>query len=235
MYAESYQASAFNRLLPIEIAHRELSATNKLEQALRVFGPLFLRHKVADEWGLGLLHKHWNLDADELPIQITGDAPDGRRELITQPRRDFVGEYQPSVFAVVCNPLGLLPLEFSSDAVVQQATLVLRNAQQFVYEFCEAMSTNSLEDTFALVSVRQTDASDAGLVEFNYSHRVSIVREVPADLIAGMRLIQTSWRFSAGPDGECEKSCFARCMANEDGDHEEEHVPLHKPPEPPKA
>jgi hypothetical protein len=104
----------FNSLPSIESADAEMRRQNKLDNALAVLEPIFQRHSMCENWGITLLHKHWLVETNELPITDLSKA-DMPREYDLRPRTTFDKIFYPSILAVKGGShLELEPLEFSS-------------------------------------------------------------------------------------------------------------------------
>jgi hypothetical protein len=229
--ASHYNSPLFNSLPPIETADKEMRAKNRLNKALSVFGPVFAKHKMSGSWGISLLHRHWRIGNDELPIQDSPKIP-GPREFITSPRHpNFPKSFSPAILAVEGKEgPSLTPLEFSTDKRAHAAVQVLARNQEFVQEFCDAARENDLATTFGLIALKDVSSPELELVEFTHTERVSILREVPSTETDGKTFIQTCWRFKADANGiDCEASCFARCTVSDDGGHSGDHAPAHAP------
>jgi hypothetical protein len=216
-----YDWTWFNGLPEVEVADMEMRATDRLSVALSALAPIFLQHGVCDAWGLGLLHKHWLLEAGERPIQNVV-CHNGDVQFETRPGSlDPGGKYLPSILAVTCDG-ALHAIEFSADPQVRAAHDVLRGKPGFVSAFCRAVVANGLRSTFGLVASKLIEDED-GLVEFNYAGRLSVLRRTtPADP-RNAKYIQTSWRFAADASGiDCHARCLSRCETKGD-QHETDH------------
>jgi len=216
----------FNGLPSIEAADAEMRTQNKLNTAFSVLGPIFVKHDMCRTWGISLLHKHWSVQDEELPITVVSkvDAP---REYELRPRMNFSKAFYPAILAVGEGSESLLePLEYSGDEAAQLAVEELCAKPEFVREFCNALTTNNLASAFGL-GVPRAVTNGFELVEFTYEERTSVSKELPSAQVAEMKVIETAWMFGKGAAGTCEKSCFAKC--NVPG-HTGTHTPVHKPP-----
>jgi hypothetical protein len=204
----AYDSSRFNGLLAIEAADAKMRASNVLPFAVFKLGPLFARHNMCEFWGLSLLHKHWKLECDELPIQDVGTSRD-RQEYITAPRTSFRKDFWPCVLAVGCQTGStLIPLEFSSDPCAEEANSALRDCPDFSRDFCQTVLSNGLEQTFGLFVAKQKPRPGYELVEFNFEERVSVLRETLSAEARLHALIETSWLFL--PDAAA-NACTTKC------------------------
>lgn len=222
-----YDIDYFNGLPGVESASARVRSAGTLERGLQILGPIFIKHEVHSLWGLSILHKHWNLEKDERPIQDV-ESPTSHFEAVTRPRRSsYPKKSWPSVYAVRGSLLE--PLEFTTAEAAELANRVLCCEVDFVAEFVAASRRSDLADTFALSLIRSSSL-EGELVEFNSSQRASVLREIPTADAAGLTLIQTSWRFDRGTSGvKCESSCWARCTVHPDGSHSGDHASVHNP------
>jgi hypothetical protein len=224
--AMSYDRLQFNALPAVDVADENVRANDKLNVALAVLGPIFVQHGFCDAWGISLLHKHWLLEEGESPVQEIV-CKDEETVFITRPRAsDFAGRFLPSIMKV-SSDMRLRVVELSNDPNVRMAHDLLRAAPQFVTAFCRAVVANHLADTFGLIANKAT-MEGRGLIEFNYTDRMSVLRpSLPAD-DPGRPFIQTSWRFAKDASGiDCHFNCTARCDREESGHsrgHDEHHT-----------
>ena len=231
MYATSlsYDRHRFNGLPEIEAADSFVRSSGSRARVLRRLSPIFFKHQVCDWFGLCLLHKHWQLEDDELPLQeIT--ATNSRLTLTTTPQhRHSAAPVWPSVFQV-SGACGLQALEFSTDHRVGVANSILEERPAFGLDFCEAIAEEAVADCFGLCVIRPQTKAGLQFVEFNYAERVSITREITSLELGNKIPIQTQWRFHADAmANSCEASCFSQCIVSGDGSHRHAHPKAHKP------
>jgi hypothetical protein len=228
----SYDRVRFNNLPPIEEADIEMKASGRLSVALSVLGPLFARHDMCNEWGIGLLHKHWYLLEDEFPVQEMRNTTDGPEYVLSPGVVGRSARCWPSVLAVrgVGTPsLRLEPLEYSTDIRVGKANDTLASGLEFQREFCDLIRQHHLANTFGLVVARDSSRPGRELIEFNYAIRISVLREAYSSEHDSASLIQTSWRFAAdAATASCKASCFVTCTVS-GGGHSKAHNKLHNP------
>ncbi len=222
----SFRHSKFNDLPSIESANENVQLTNKLNLALSALGPVFLKHYMFNSWGISLLHKHFVIDNSEMPIQDF-HIEDDRKSFVTIPRTNsFRKEYFPSVFKLEDG--NLIPLEYSTDTSAMLANKELQSNHEFVKDFYRTLVENDLDKYFGLIYGKVVNPKYE-LVEFNYDERVSILKEVPSEEVIGMKLIQTSWFFSAeSPDGKCTTKCMSSCSVS-GSSHSHGHSVYHDP------
>jgi hypothetical protein len=225
-----YDIVRFNALASIELADVRVHESGLLTEALASLGPLFVDHGVCDYWGLGLLHRHWDLNVDETPIQRVTSTVAPREYELSPANAYEAGALWPSIVAVDVADGSLFALEFSADPQVGVAYRVLLSRQTFGRRFAKSVAERGWDGLFGLTALRSVTQGLA-LVEYNYQERISILREVATQETAGKQLMETSWRFHpVSAMGSCESSCFSRCIIPASGgSHEHDHPKAHKP------
>ena len=229
LVASSYDRNLFNSLSSIELADIQARGTQALDQAKSVLGPIFIAHDLHDRWGLALLHKHWDLDSDELPLQRV-TRPDIPREYELGPVRKFDGAVSwPSILSVATTGALFQPLEYSEDKSVAKAYLTLLHREDFLNQFRRLVIGNGWNHLFGLAALRSI-SKGYDLVEFNYQERVSALCEVRERDVVGKNLLETTWRFNPiSATATCEL-CFSKCVIPASGgSHTHDHPKAHKP------
>jgi hypothetical protein len=228
----NYSPAKFNSLGTIEEADLQMRRSGALDLAVTTLGPLFARHRMCDVFGIALLHNHWLLSDDEVPIQ-DGSFENADKVLITRPRaKSFRRESQPSVFSIIQKSPFLLALEYSTEPCVLKANKVLdQRGVEFTRSLAEAVIEEGLQNIFGLCVIRAATRPNFELIEFNGRDRISVIRETERDAIAGKSLIETCWQFvSSTANLGCVGSCFNRCYVNAENVHYETvHTPVHSP------
>jgi hypothetical protein len=222
-----FELACFNNLPSIETANEAIQIANKLELAVSVLGPIFLKHKMYNSWGISLLHKHFSLEKNEMAIQDV-ECTENRKSYITIPRTNlFEKQFYPAVFKIKKNGK-LLPLEFSTDTSALMANNDLKNNPNFVEDFYKTLVNNDLDNTFGLIYGKEFNSAYE-LVEFNFEERISILNETLYDDAKEMKLIQTSWFFSPNlNNGKCKTKCMSSCSVSGEN-HSSSHSTYHDP------
>jgi hypothetical protein len=223
-----FNMTYFNNLSSVEDADKALIENDKLVTALKVLGPIFLKHNMYKSWGISLLHKHFEINNDEKPIQdviMRGD----RKSYITTPRNSSYGKmFFPAIFKIEGSDQ-LIPLEYSTDSSAQLANKELQANPEFIKEFHQALIDFDLKNNFGLVFGKTVDY-EFELVEFNYTNRVSVLEERTSDEVKGLSTIQTAWFFSLDSNNlACVTKCLRRCVKDGSGSHNDDHAVYHDP------
>jgi hypothetical protein len=222
-----FSRELFNSLPTIESANASLEIGNKLETALDLLGPIFLRHDLHTFWGVSLLHNHFQLEQNEKATQKIVQKGN-RKWYVTEPQTCIdESVLYPAVYKIGSDG-ELLPLEFTIDPIAFRANSMLAQKKHFVSDLCKALIDNALIQTFGIIYSKDLNPSFE-LIEFNYSNRISVLKESLAKEVMGMSLIKTSWFFSPGLHGaKCTSKCFARCVVS-NGNHASDHPQYHDP------
>jgi|GEM_PF-4832191 len=216
-----YSSVRFNGLLDVEEAENRLERTGHLDDMLSEVGPLFAKHGTWRDWGICLLHKHWSIENDEVPVQRDLEVG-GLKHYVLEPRK--VREQiraKPSILAVAQDDSGgFEPLEFSKSSHTLETNESLERQKSFLDELHRVMVANGLEEIFGLISTIEDAKAGYKFVEMTEPGRVSVLRETPVDEVRSVRLIETSWRFVPTEVSlTCQKNCMATCGINTDGSH----------------
>jgi len=223
-----FNMADFNNLSSVEVADKTLSENDKLTRALTILGPIFLKHSMNKSWGISLLHKHFEINEGEKPIQdvvVRGD----RNAYITTPRNiSFEKSFFPAIFKIDGTDQ-LIPLEYSTDSSAQLANKELKENPEFVKEFYQALIGLDLKDNLGLVFGKKVNYN-LELVEFNYTNRISVLEERPLEEVRNLKTIQTSWFFSLDSKKlACVTKCLTRCIQDDSGNHNDDHAVYHDP------
>lgn len=182
-------------------------------------------------WGISLLHKHWLLRDQEIPVQyIRGVKP--TRELVTIPKSDVPDNYLwPRILAARSDLLPPLePIEFTTDKSAAIPCGLLESSQGFTREFAATVTRNGLVTTFGLCLRQEPADAEMEWIEFNYSGRVSVLKETISAETDRKSLIETSWYFVPDVLGAtCKSKCLSGCTVGGSGGHSHSHSDYHDP------
>ena len=222
--AYPFDPIAFNKLPAVMLADAGARRDGMLERALRSFAPLFAHYEVCQHWGVGLLHRHWPISTDEVPIQTVKNKK-GREFVMTPRHTPFKRAYWPSVWAVGLAEGGprIVPTEFSTDPDVALANQLLTRRSDFVNHFCRTCINEGLAQSFGLVAVRKLTSDESSWVEHTYEDRKSVVTEMNNQDIETQKMIQTTWFFESDSKTSCSTKCAAFCDVTDSG-----HTPFHQ-------
>jgi hypothetical protein len=220
---EELSSAVYNSLPLVEEADALVRENRLIEKMTRCVGGSFIRHEVNNQWGVALLHHHWNITDDEMPgedMRIYNNS----KEYVTKPVLKSVSQrYAPSLIAF--DGFHFQALEFSSDQFVVEAFEVLRDKGTFFAELATSLSTARLNIHFGLVAIRNASNENHWLVEYTEDERLSIVKEIPFNLLNPESLVQTSWIFEPLQEmmpGRCKRTCNRYCSKSS-GRHSKAH------------
>ena len=226
-----YDVERYNFLPSIEDADEDMRRRGLLKLAEDSIAPLFFLHRMSEEWGIVLLHRHWALERNEVPIQavLKRESPKEFEMAPTSP--GDTDEFWPVVMAISSDiNTPIVPLEFTKDEAAKKGFAELVGKPEFVSDLQRVMVSQNLQTTFGLIFTKNVDHNRYELVEFNSEKRVSLVRECTPLETDGLRTIQTSWRFHSVDGGTvCTGSCFSKCVIPKGGGHYHEHPHAHQP------
>ncbi len=226
----AYSTARFNNLASIEAAHDEIRTDDLLDTAIQALGPIFVEHEVCDDWGLALLHKHWDLGKGEIPLQeVTRNVVP--REYILNPKNvRRTSNIWPSILMLGDEHQAIHALEFSDDPAVGRANMVLARKPEFVTRLRTIVTNAGWVNLLGLAALRSV-ADGFELVEFNYAERVSILKECRTGAQIGHSRMETSWRFHPVlAMSSCQASCFSKCVIpSSGGSHQHSHPKAHNP------
>lgn len=223
MINEQLSPQLYNSLPSIEAADRYVSSNYLVEKMSTCVGELFIRHGISQHWGISLLHRHWDIEDEEVPGEVV-EFRSNLTEYIMKPRRSAnFGRYVPCVIGFYDH--GPQALEFSSDPRAVEAYEVLRQKEQFLAEVHRSLLAAQLHMTFGLSSLKPTTSTDRWLVEFTQETRESIVREMPRPDQNGGDFVQTFWAFEVHAGGACYRVCARSCSGGKN--HRRYHPESH--------
>ena len=224
----AYDIQTFNNLPEIEFASSYVNSTGLLDKALSTIGPLLIMHNLSDAWGLCIIHRHWRLEEDEIPLQTIRYC-NGIREYLSRPISNLTHEAAPTVLRVASNHRTFEPLEYSTDPLALEANDLLSKNCRGRSALVDALIDHSLADNFALIVLKPLPEA-AEMIELNFADRVSILRQVNTEDLQGKTLIQTTWRFAPNvAAGKCATKCMSYCNVGADGGHSGGHTAYHDP------
>ncbi|MBK4723564.1 hypothetical protein JJL56_32505 [Azospirillum sp. YIM DDC1] len=226
--AFKFDHHSFNNLPEIEDSHTKIVKGGFLDHALNTTGTLFIRHGLYENWGISLLHKHWEVCNGEVPVQRVVVSDKGV-EYVTRPEMLFSGDKLSPNTIKVESPRRTILIEYSEDPDVIMANNILAGSPDFIIEFCVLISENGFNDIFALSTIKPQSLGKE-FVEMNYIGRISIVMERNAKDLNRNSLIETTWRFKPKEATlGCERLCQRRCVDSGNGHRFQDHLAMHRP------
>jgi len=239
----TYDPTTFDQLNQFSDARRLLE---KNRDRILCLGQLFTYHNVDDTFGLTLLHKHFDLGADEFILR-TADAE--HRVFHLRPEKKCA-EASPYLWKVSTAERGqwqFCPLEFAGEDLKDYLKLIeMKAAEAFLCELAETLTMLNLDNVFGIVrrDINQTPVSeDELLVETtDASMRLLTVRPELRCNVKMEELIETSWIFtrqnaSASSDASlackgqhCSQHCKSHCKGTHCTGHCRDHAPVPEPP-----
>jgi hypothetical protein len=215
-----YNSAHFNALLDIDESDLRMREAGALDEVLSLAGPLFLKHDAWKHWGICLLHKHWELEEDEIPVQMEEQATH-LRKYVLQPRRGSDTTFAtPSILCAAEDNDRFDVLEYSTTKRAAKSNEIVSQKREFLEELYTLLTRTGLGRTFGVISTIEDARAGHKFVELTQEGRISLLSEMPIAEIDTARLIETSWRFlPTDANTACTRTCMATCGRNADGSH----------------
>ncbi len=211
------EAEAFNRLPALHDAHRNLVASGHLQLAKSVLQPIFEKFDAGEHWGLALLHRHWDLLADEAAVQRPIES-EANTVYVLSPeplgRRGY-----PSIIGVCGGELRAFEVTQGNHGVAAAAFLEKHPA--FLAEVTSVLVAHGLQRTFGIIALGRSAPAGYEFVEDTTDDRASVVRTVRIGTYPEAQLTETAWSIGTGATAlACKSKCF-----NRGTDHPQYHDP----------
>ena len=203
---KKYKPELFTSLPIVEHAHYAFREANP---NLSLFADLFRKHDVNKIAALTLLHKHFDLDADEKLVEMWNEKS---KQIEVRPNRsktnkiaymwrvctkNTVSSYHPIEFYDETTPVATEALSITQKLLANQA---------FLDEFAELLTQTNTSNIFGLCLLHRDDMlMDVDYVHFEETdkpNRVSYMSVHKKNDIDTETSVQTHWRFgpAGGPD-----------------------------------
>src|SRR5581483_563651 len=192
------QPRVYNGLPSLEKAAEFVRSQGLIDKMLGGVGSLFVRHGVAEHWGIYLLHKHWHIGQGEIPAEdVCDDTPEKEHVMRPISLRQG-GGYVPITYTLRDGVF--VGLEFSRTPQALEAHKLLGGKETFFEELKQVLYANGLSRDFGLGLIRENNDPSNRWVEFTaHSGRKSVMKYLPQDGVAAEHLIQASWAFAGQP------------------------------------
>ena len=193
-----YNSDNFNQLPEVEEAIDFVRSGDLLNKNLNEIGEVFIKHGVEKKWGLALLHKHFLMGKDEIPLMKILETDDSIEYRTAPQQMDAAADYWPSIFSFNCSPEFLMqPIEFTTDILARESNELLNSKSDFLSELKELLVKNGLQHVFGIICAKRGLQEDSRFVENNFTNRVSLLKIIKRTEITEMNLGETSWYFNS--------------------------------------
>ncbi len=192
---ESKHISFYNSLPSIEEADSIFKRKDGFDDFLEEAGNLAHKYDLAEVMGLGLLHKHFDLESGQVMFENYIN-----RSLVTSAHNISALQHQNALpYGWIFSNSGSMEVfEFSTDPVVQSTVKQIKDSK-FLQEMHNLFVEHQMQDLFALsILNKELLEHKAGYIyqEMNYGDaKHSVVQLVEANLTNNADII-TSWSFS---------------------------------------
>jgi len=211
----AYESRIFKNLNEFNLAKQCL---HERQENLAELGNIICSHHLHEIVGIGLLHKHFDLEPGErLVEEFVGNS-----SYIKPCSEEECSDSIPYLWKAELAPGGddwrYYPLEFancSSAGVAQKAEAVMSN-RDFLLEMTAKLDELELANTFGLALFhREAMKLDEGeiLVEMtDEQNRILTCAPVAVEQMAQETLTQTLWQFSPSQTAHVVSQCYRHCI-----------------------
>lgn len=175
---------------------------------LAEFGPLFVRHQMHQHFGLCLLHRHYDIDANS--VMVHSSTPDGVD--LCQPEMVGARDIQPCAFFSTSR-LEFVPFEYEASAVHCFFPLP---TESFLRELANLLWKHGLESVLGLC--RSSPANPPTTEIMLMEGRCTVTSRVSPEAL-WPNGIATEWGFLVDDDGKVHVKCMKSCKEQESGGH----------------
>ncbi|CAM1500538.1 Fc.00g097000.m01.CDS01 [Cosmosporella sp. VM-42] len=237
-FVKPYSAEFFNTLPGLGAVASDYKASIGEEAIETVFQSLFLRYKMTKTFGLGLIHRHFDLQPDEVLVEVngtstawalpTGTDGDDARGLAPGEFRKYSGRIKPHSWKAQHG--GLVPYEFyfeSDYAPKKELDVAGLTAidPDFLHEFIELLKETKLDGIIGLRLLRDVSYHQVEITEGAANVTFQVNDDfAPAD---GNLLFEAAWMFRDTQDGSgapVTRHCYSSCTSPSGWSHVSGHV-----------
>ncbi|KAF7561810.1 hypothetical protein G7046_g2353 [Stylonectria norvegica] len=235
---QPYSAESFNALPSLGTVVDDYKASTGEEAMETALQSLFLRYDMTKTFGLGLVHRHFDLQQNELLVEVNGTATawgiptdiddDGVADLAPGEFRKHNGCIKPHAWKV--QGQGLVPYEFyfvSDYAPRQYRDVAGLQAidPNFLRELIELLQENELDGILGLRLLRDISYTSVEVTEGQANVTFQVTDDfAPKD---PSRLFQAAWRFREAEEGSgapVTRHCYETCTSPSGWSHVKSHV-----------
>jgi hypothetical protein len=220
----TYAPQIFEGLHEFRVARQLLDQHRK---HLPTLGDVICQHELHQIVGISLLHKHFDLDADERLVEkFTGKSFCIKPEVIDEQEGLtpylWKAEHDPEVESWQYHPLEFVESIQDTEAV-QKNQKTLLNHPEFLVDMSQKLSTLGLANVFGIALLHR-DCLSLNLGEIlvettDEKNRTLACSPVLANESLSEGLTQTLWSFSPQGDtevlGQCIMHCNSHCYGHE--------------------
>lgn len=231
---DTFDYKIYNDLWEVEDANEQINRNNYKDKAefLKKSAQLFAKYNLTDKLGIGLLHKHNNVEAGERMVEFEGTA-NNEKALITKPvESDFGGKSVPTVWTIIDG--NFHPLEFTTDPLACHIFNNLEMPAGFLDEYRDQVNSSPIGKYLGLAVVERdfynTDSAEDFPLEYSDAkNRANVI--FLRDRSETNKAIETAWNFrrvvdvKLGCDNQsyCTTACGRGCQSV-DGGHDKIHT-----------
>lgn len=169
----NYNPKHYDTLPPVLQAGRNAEPSGAIEALESAVGNIFIKHGVDEEFGIILLHNHFDLSPTEILVQFGNSAVPWQTS-----RNPNLTNVVPAAWRFVKE--GLTPYEFTysnPDGPSPVSVLTVERHSPFLVELLAVLKERNLVDVLGLVVLEDKDINSPPLVEIE-SGRSTIALDV---------------------------------------------------------
>ncbi len=198
------------------------------------FQDLFVRHKMTKLFGLGLVHRHFDLKPNELLVDVNGTStawgvPDLPEAPVSAEYQKHHGRIRPHSWTV--DGERLAPYEFYYEPDFSSGGLNFEGLAtvdpQFLREFIDLLKIHKLSGVLGLRLLRELNGRQLEVTE----RAANVTFDVPDDLTPenGSQYLEAAWMFrdeAVDGDGKpvTKRYCYSTCTSPSGWSHVQSHV-----------
>lgn len=208
----SYSSQVFDSLNDFETAKLELFEAEKI---LPQIGNLICEYNLYEKFGVCLLHKHFNLSANEILVEVVGKNKSDSQPVFYDNQSNLM-PHTWKVHKLTDGSLTLYPLEFVDSSNNNFNSVITVSDLEFFRHIASKLSKLKMTETFGITMLHRDDisiAEDEILVESsNNIERLLTVVPVKKGEIDLLTVTKTTWKFSPGANNKSISLCIGHCI-----------------------
>lgn len=224
-----YSTTTFNTLQSLGEAHDNFLAQNGLE-VINALGALFIKYKLADDFGVALLHRHFALEENQRLVDVNGTSTpwtvpqDANKSAGTGTTvKKYGGHIRPQLwmFAPETSVEGefdnaqLTPSEFFFESAGSNKSSDLKSIDEldpaFIKQFATVLAAHGLLGTLGLSLIRpESDIMRAEVTEGRAN--VTFPYNPAKTDEEGLKFIEAEWQYAQdGEDANGQPTVLRKC------------------------
>lgn len=218
----------YNNLGIVFDVNEQVQRNGNLGDFLNEIGSSFVREGLQDIAGVTLLHKHNDLNVDDVMVQAIEEWHN-KEALVCKrtPYNKSLDSLFPTCFAV--GERGeLTAIEYSTSFSIHLKVQSLLKKSRFITDFANMAEKYKLLPEVGISIFTRDQFTDLNptlipLEVCDVPRQANILSLVDESMYSSVNTIQTNWFFSSSQEGGCKVICAYRCFDRSPG-HSKEHA-----------